>query len=146
MVLSGLEFYANGRQQAGVDFGWWSREFTFDFAAEVEFSDCMMDIHFTQLPTTLSTEPRLVEASINDCVINQHPVIVELNYNSDGGINWSSTLMNYISGTNYQGTIPGFTPIQKCIIILRFSIVLQVVTVLRERVLIPFLIPLVQIR
>ena len=35
----GWKFYANGRQQPGVDVGWWSREYTFDFAAVVNFQN-----------------------------------------------------------------------------------------------------------
>jgi len=31
------KFYANGRLDPGVDFGWWSREFTWNFAAIVEY-------------------------------------------------------------------------------------------------------------
>lgn len=31
------KFYANGRLNPGVDFGWWSREFTWNFAAIVEY-------------------------------------------------------------------------------------------------------------
>ncbi len=31
------KFYANGRLDPGVDFGWWTREFTWNFAAIVEY-------------------------------------------------------------------------------------------------------------
>ena len=32
----GFKFYSSGRNMPGIDYGWWSREFTFDFAMEIE--------------------------------------------------------------------------------------------------------------
>ncbi len=66
--IPGFKFYANGRLDTGVDYGWWSRKYTWDFVLAVELTgDIAPKIEdVTDLPTTLSTDPRMVSATITD--------------------------------------------------------------------------------
>ena len=64
-----FKFYEGGRLVPGMDFGWWARDFIWDYALVVNVvNDCpvlLPDIDgFTRLGTTISNEPRLVEAEI----------------------------------------------------------------------------------
>ncbi|MCJ7554720.1 MAG: hypothetical protein MUO34_12655, partial [Ignavibacteriaceae bacterium] len=61
----GWKFYANGRWIPGVDYGWWTKEYTFDFRVAVDIiSGGIYFYSITYLSVTLSTEPREVFANI----------------------------------------------------------------------------------
>ncbi len=65
---TGFKMYRNGRLQAGIDFGWWSRAYTWDIALGVELTGDRSPVinSATQLVTTLSTDAQTVDASITD--------------------------------------------------------------------------------
>ena len=109
----GFKFYSNGRLQPGNDFGWWSRNFTFDFALEVFLSDypCVPFINFTKLTTTICTDPREVSVTIQHCDLNDiGNSKVELVYTFDKGVTYSrielTTTDSAGSIQNFRGTIP----------------------------------------
>jgi Secretion system C-terminal sorting domain len=104
-----FKFYANGRLEPGVDIGWWARDFTWDFALVVELVSTPLSpviVGYTKLGTTLSTEPRLVEAEVRgDPAVDQ----VWLVYSTNGGVSWTEIEMD---GTEpfYSAYIPGMPP------------------------------------
>ncbi len=116
--LNGFKFYNNGRLQPGNDYGWWSRNFTFDFALAVELGEgCGFYFHpnITKLATTLSTEPREVTAEIIHCELEDiGKSKIELVFTFDKGINYSKVEMTTTDSANYsqtfKGTIPGAQP------------------------------------
>jgi hypothetical protein len=108
-----FKFYQGGRLDpaAGLDFGWWAREWTWDYVLAVVLTgDTPPDINsFTQLTTTLSTAPRTVDANITD----ENPAgggagvdVAKIVYSTDGGVTWLEVIM---TGTepDYTGDIPG---------------------------------------
>jgi len=62
------KFYANGRFEPGIDFGWWTTEYTLDFAAEVELiGDRGPVIHsFTKYFSGINPGPLIIDAYITD--------------------------------------------------------------------------------
>ncbi|MFA4923997.1 MAG: T9SS type A sorting domain-containing protein [Ignavibacteriaceae bacterium] len=109
-ALPGFKFYSNG--------GWWLRDYTFDFALEVEMGEgCRWYFHpnITQLTTTLSTEPREVSADIIHCEFQDiEKSKVELVYSFDKGVSYTKTQMTTTDSADYfqtfKGTIPGAQP------------------------------------
>ena len=110
----GFKFYANGRLTPGGpgvgDCGWWSRNYTFDFALDVtitgyappEFSD------ITEFGTTLDNSPKDVYATIT----NNNPSggesgveSAELHYRFNDD-DWNVTEMTNTENDIYKGTIP----------------------------------------
>jgi|GEM_PF-1082681 len=109
----GWKYYENGKSGADVDPGWWVRMFTWDFAVAVEIQEpphtYISDL--TNLPTTLSTEPRTVEATIIDSNPGgSESGIAEANliYTINGGEE-ISVLMT-ANGDIYSAQIPGQSP------------------------------------
>jgi len=112
----GLKFYTNGRFQPGVDFGWWSRLYTFDFVLEVKLSDgCFTLPRITELSTTLSTEQREVSAEIIHCEPDDIAKSkVSLVYSFDTGTTYTSVPMTTKDSADFfqtfKGMIPGAQP------------------------------------
>ena len=109
----GFKFYSNGRLQPGIDYGWWSRGWTFDFALEVQFVwiECWPIVKVTQLGTSLSTEPRLVSANIEHCNVEDiGKSKVELSYSLDKGVSYTRLQMTTSDSAGrfqtFSGTIP----------------------------------------
>lgn len=110
--IPGFKFHSNGKNLPGIDYGWWSHDYTFDFALAVEVSDdCMFYPHCTKLESTLSTEPREVLATIDHCGYDGK---IELNYSFDKGTTFAQSQMIIIDSTDYsrtfKGSIPGAQP------------------------------------
>ncbi len=101
-------YYANGRFNPGVDYGWWSREYAWDMAVAVDIlGGGFPYINITTLNTTLSTEPRTVEASLG-CFIPLDTV--KLNYTIDNGMSWNMIPMDSVGIDTYKSDIPGQPP------------------------------------
>jgi len=106
-----FKFYQGGRLTPNVDFGWWAREFFWDYVLAVVLTgDVPPDINsFTQLTGTISQAPRTIDADITD----ENPAggnagvdVAKIVYSIDGGLNWLEVVM---TGTepNFTGDIPG---------------------------------------
>ncbi|MCB0732359.1 MAG: hypothetical protein KDC88_15145, partial [Ignavibacteriae bacterium] len=111
--IPGLKFYAKGRNDS-TDIGWWIRQITFDFALAV---DLVSGPHYrfnfvTDLNTTLSSEPRIVEAEIwGDNPNPDVKVFTEINlYYSVDEQDFTKVPMDSISINRYSGEIPGQNP------------------------------------
>jgi hypothetical protein len=67
-IYPAWKFYANGRLVPGEDYGWWNREFFWDFLVAVDIiGNTPPDINsFTQVSSGLSTGPFTVDADITD--------------------------------------------------------------------------------
>ncbi|NOX18286.1 MAG: hypothetical protein GXO87_08390, partial [Chlorobi bacterium] len=69
---SGFKFYANGRFTPGGpgvgDCGWWSRNYTFDFALDVTITGCppLEFSNITEFGTTLDNSPKDIYATITE--------------------------------------------------------------------------------
>ncbi len=118
--IPGFKFYAQGRLDTdpnsdGFDAGWWLRtNFTWDIVAAVTYTGDTPPVveDVTNLPTTLSTESRVVEATITD----ENPsggdagiASATLKYSLDDGATWTDLAMS-ASGDVYSGTLPGQSP------------------------------------
>ncbi|MCB9209485.1 MAG: T9SS type A sorting domain-containing protein [Ignavibacteriales bacterium] len=105
------KYYENGRF-APEEPGWWAREFTFDFAI---IADLLGDVSpeiksFSKLNTTLSEDPRSIEAIITDKNPSGQQSGVKsakILYSINEGISWNESEMSG-SEPNYFGDIPGF--------------------------------------
>jgi len=111
--IPGFKYYTNGRLDPPNDGGWWSREYTWDFALAVSLvSEPWMAIEsVTDLRTTLSVEPRTVEAVIVDDNPSGSPAgiaFVNLYYsvNDNDFVKVEMTA----DGNRYTGIIPGQSP------------------------------------
>ncbi len=109
----GWKYYENGRSDPTVDPGWWVRLYSWDFALAVEItSDLPPEISdLTNLPTTLSTDARTVEATITDSNPGGGDVGVasaNLVYTIDGGDEVSVAMT--ASGDVFSADIPGQSP------------------------------------
>ncbi|GAB4291618.1 MAG: hypothetical protein Kow0098_11020 [Ignavibacteriaceae bacterium] len=107
----GWKFYANGRLDPGVDFGWWAREYTWDFLVEVLLTgDTPPEfVSITDLGTTIDTGPRTVDAVVTDANPSGGPAgvdYVDLYWSNDGGTTWNIVPMTG-SEPNFSGDIPG---------------------------------------
>ena len=105
-----FKFYANGRLDPGVDFGWWQRDFTWDFVLAVLITgDTPPDIiSFTEVATTLDTGPQTVDAFITDgnpSGGNMGVADAVIQYSIDGG-SFTDVAMTGAE-PNYSGEIPG---------------------------------------
>jgi hypothetical protein len=109
----GFKYYAKGRLST-TDQGWWSRKYTWDVVAAVDLLGDRPPIitNVTRLVTTLSTEPRLVSATITDDNPSGGAAGVAsavLSYSTDAGATWNDIPMT-ADGDNYSGYIPGQAP------------------------------------
>lgn len=109
----GFKYYAKGRLNT-TDQGWWSRRFTWDIVAAVDLLGDRPPLisNVTKLATTLSTEPRLVSATITDDNPSGGAAGVAsavLSYSTDAGATWNDIPMT-ANGDNYSGYIPGQEP------------------------------------
>ncbi len=109
--ITGFKLYRNGRLSAD-DYGWWTRLYSWDFNVAVVLTGDRAPViaSMTSLPTTLSTDPRTVDASITD----DNP--------SGGSAGVASATLYYVvdgdtnsvamTGTepDFSGVIPGFAP------------------------------------
>lgn len=104
------KFYENGRGSDGADPGWWAREYTWDLVVAVDVTGdtppAISDV--TILGTTLSTEDRVVEATI----VDENPgggaagvASANLLYKLDDGD--VMALAMTASGDVFSATIPG---------------------------------------
>ncbi|MCH7963201.1 MAG: T9SS type A sorting domain-containing protein [Bacteroidetes bacterium] len=105
-----FKFYQNGRLIVGVDFGWWQRDFTWDYCIAVVITgDTPPNIEsFTELATTLSTDPQTVDAVITDgnpSGGNMGVADAVIQYSIDGG-SFTDVAMTGAE-PNYSGEIPG---------------------------------------
>jgi hypothetical protein len=114
--VGAFKFYADGRLTTGAegDHGWWARTYSWDIVAAVDLTGDRAPVisDFTYLYTTLSTEPRTIEATITDdnpSGGNAGVDVATLHYSTDGGENWNDVTM---TGTepNFSGDIPGQAP------------------------------------
>ena len=113
----GWKFYANGNANLPPDndWGWWSREFTFDMAAEVELTGDRAPVinSYTTLPSGLDIGPYTVDANITD----DNPgnpdsagvASAYLFWSIDAGTTWDSVAM---TGTepDFSGVISAQVP------------------------------------
>jgi len=112
--IYGWKFYTFGKTDSDTSTAYWySLAYTFDFAVVVDISseDCFIRIQPTELHTTISINPRPVEATI----ISHNPDMpdyrdVKLNYSTDNGSTWISSQMAYKEDNKYLDTIPGYPP------------------------------------
>jgi len=112
--FTGFKFYRNGRLQTGVDYGWWTRLYTWNISVAVDMSSSppFRVTSFTILHTTLSTDPRQVNAWIVDDNPSGGPAGVafaNLVYTTDVDSTWTEVEM---TGTepDFVGVIPGQQP------------------------------------
>jgi Secretion system C-terminal sorting domain len=106
------KYYEAGRNNI-EDPGWWVRQLSLDFAVVVDITGDRGPtiVEFTNLETTISTEPRLVEAIITDDNLSGGSAgvkNVKMKYSTDSGISWNEIEM-YGSEPNFSGELPGFT-------------------------------------
>ena len=110
----GWKYYENGRSDATVDQGWWTRLYTWDFAVAVDITSCLPPyIRIVQpLITTLSIEPQEVCAEVDadfDCYGGRDSVLVELVYVLND-IDTNRVLMTSSDNFNFCADIPGQSP------------------------------------
>ncbi|MCK9424831.1 MAG: T9SS type A sorting domain-containing protein [Ignavibacteriaceae bacterium] len=116
---TGFKFYSNGRLQPGIDFGWWSRLYTFDFALEIELLEggCwpFRGNAVSYVPTTFSAVPREVSAIVNHCGLEDiGKSKVELNYSFDKGITYAKAEMTTTDADSLVQTFKGWIPDAGC--------------------------------
>jgi hypothetical protein len=107
----GWKFYANGRLNPGVDVGWWSRTYTWDFLVEVDITGNTGPSFnsITAIPSGLDLGPFTVDANITDenagNPSNAGVASAWLFWSIDAGATWDSVAM---TGTepNFSGVIP----------------------------------------
>ncbi len=112
------KFYANGRLIPGVDYGWWTRELTFDFQVAVDISYNPLIpffVDYSRLTFTLSTDPRPVSAIVTlgfgGHGVPEILVSALVSYSTDNGAIWHQNLplqLNHVSDSLYTGELPGF--------------------------------------
>ncbi len=114
-----LKYYENGRNDpgsfaSGGDPGWWVRLYTWDFVLAVDIiSDRPPRISdVTSLSTTVSQQPRTVEATIVDDNPSGGPAgvaLAEVLYSVNGG-EVQTVAMTEGTTDIYSAQIPGFSP------------------------------------
>lgn len=109
-AINGFKYYAVKRLADG-DQGWWTRNYVWDFVAQVDLigdrPPVISDV--TALNTTLSTEAQLVEATIVDDNPSGGTAGVAsaiLYYTTNGGTDWSEVPMSNV-GDLFSASIPG---------------------------------------
>jgi len=110
----GWKYYENGRFTADQP-GWWVRKYTWDFAVAVDLVGDRPPVisNVTKLLTTLSTDPRTVEATITDDNPSGGDAGVAgavILVSTDTGATWSEYQMTNTGGDNWSGEIPGQQP------------------------------------
>jgi len=115
----GFKFYSSGRNMPGIDYGWWSREFTFDFAMEIELiTGGCWPFHYnavSYVPTTFSAVPREVSAIVHHCGLEDiGKSKVKLNYSFDKGITFAKTEMTTTDTDSLVQTFKGWIPDAGC--------------------------------
>jgi hypothetical protein len=109
------KFYANTRLAPG-DFGWWVREYTWDFLVAVDITGNPPPVFnsVSEVPSGLALGPFTVTADIIDSNPGQPDsagvASAKLYWSIDGGTNWSNTPMTGIE-PNYTGEIPAQAPL-----------------------------------
>ena len=112
----GWKFYATGRLIPGVDKGWWTREYTFDFQVAVQILDgglYPVFLDYSKLTPTLSTDPRPVFATVTMTGTPDPDLIVTaiVSYSTDYGSTWNQHIpiqLNHIIDSLYTEELPGF--------------------------------------
>jgi hypothetical protein len=108
----GFKYYAKGRLST-TDQGWWSRKYTWDVVAAVDFPNPPIQIFdVTILQNTISTELRTVSATITDGNPgggNPGIASVVIRYSTDERTTWNDVPM-IADGDIYSGEIPGQAP------------------------------------
>jgi hypothetical protein len=109
------KLYANGRLLPGEDFGWWSREFTWDFVAEVDLTGDRAPV--IESFTTVSSGPDLGPYTVDAVITDDNPgdppdagvASAILMWSVDGGTTWDEFAM---TGTepDFTGGIPSQAP------------------------------------
>jgi hypothetical protein len=112
---NGFKFYSSGRFQTGIDFGWWSRDFTFDFALEIELIEggCwpFRGNAVSPVLTSLSTGQREVSAVVHHCgLADIGKSKIELNYSFDKKVTYSKTEMTTTDKDSLVQTFKGMIP------------------------------------
>lgn len=116
--IPGFKFYANGRFTYGGpgvgDCGWWSREYTWDFALDVTLTGDAPPVieDVTDLGVALSTNPRDVFATITDENHSGGPsgVASASLWYSVNGAGFIEVPMTNTNGDDYWAQIPGANP------------------------------------
>ncbi|MCH7723159.1 MAG: hypothetical protein IIC76_07450, partial [Bacteroidetes bacterium] len=110
------KFYTNGRLDPGVDVGWWSRTFSWDYVAIVDLTGDRAPFinSFTSIPSGPDLGPFTVDANITDDNPGDPPnagvASAILQWSDDGGTTWNDETMANTSGDDYTGDIPVQTP------------------------------------
>lgn len=112
-IHAGFKYYSMGRLNPPNDAGWWTRQYTWDFVAQVEFIDdfVLRIINVTRLNSTFSTDPRHVEATvISSCPTDADSCIqsVTLQVSTDEMATWTDIEMTPNGGV-YSAEIPGYS-------------------------------------
>lgn len=112
LAVPALKFYEYERTAGTGNYGWWVRPVVLDLVAIVDiFGDAAPTITgVTQLSTTLSSDPRTVEATIIDTNPGGGASGVQsatLKWSTDNGTTWNDVAMTNTSGDIYSGDIPG---------------------------------------
>ncbi|MFZ1518072.1 MAG: T9SS type A sorting domain-containing protein [Ignavibacteriaceae bacterium] len=114
-IYPGYKFYANGRLVPGSDYGWWVREFFWDFLVAVDITgDTPPDFNsFTSLPSGIDYGPFTVDADITDenpgNPANAGVASAKLFWSIDGGTTWNEVAMTG-SEPNFSAVIPAQAP------------------------------------
>ncbi|MCH7722345.1 MAG: T9SS type A sorting domain-containing protein [Bacteroidetes bacterium] len=107
--IQGFKYYENGRFTPISGIGWWTQKYVLDIAVVVEFIDGPhVRIYVTQLHTTLSTEPREVQAILYGNIAGIDSF--SLMYSIDLGLSFTEVPMDSIGDDTYIGEIPGQIP------------------------------------
>jgi len=107
------KYYEMGRATDGVDVGWWTRLYTWDFAVAVDITGDLPPTidDMTILGTTLSTDNRTVSATITDTNPgggNSGVASADLVYTVDGGDEIRVPMS--ADGDMFSADIPGQSP------------------------------------
>jgi hypothetical protein len=109
-----FKYYANGRNNPGVDYGWWSRLYAWDMAWVADITGDLPPAiaNVSEVLTTLSTAPQTVTADVTDENPGGTPGVasVYVLYSTDGMATWDSTAMTVTTAPEYTGDIPGQVP------------------------------------
>lgn len=111
----GWKFYTNGRLDPGNDYGWWTREYTWDYLVAVDIiGNPPPNINsFTIIPSGVDLGPFTVDANITDenpgDPGNAGVASASIFWSIDDGTTWSEVAM---TGTepDFTGQIPAQAP------------------------------------
>ena len=110
---AGFKYYSMGRLDPPNDAGWWTRKYTWDFVAQVDLVGDRPPVitGVTKYSTTLSTDPRPVEATVTDdnpSGGNAGVASVVLSVSTDDMATWTDIAMTG-NGDVYTAEIPGYS-------------------------------------